>query len=266
VRATQFFDSHPVFRHDEFVAAHTAGGRSSVTSNNLLAQHVASGRLLRIRKGLYATVQRGQDPRTATVDPYLLATRLTADSSVAYHAAMQFHGRAYSVWHRFHYLTAQRTRRFAFRGMEFIPVRAPAPLRDLPQLGGGISEVDHNGGQARVTTLERTLVDLLDAPDKGGGWEEIWRSLEMVEFFDIDAVTRYALALGTAVTIARVGLFLQQHSQSLMVEEPSLERLRTEAPRQPRYFDPRRRSGRLIQDWNLIVPTEVLERRWGAEG
>ena len=30
----------------------------------------------------------------------------------------------------------------------------------------------------RVTSLERTLVDLLHAPRHGGGWEETWRSLQ----------------------------------------------------------------------------------------
>jgi len=43
--------------------------------------------------------------------------------------------------------------------------------------------------------LERTLVDVLDAPEHGGGWEEIWLSLESVEFFDLDAVIEYALKL-----------------------------------------------------------------------
>ena len=76
-----------------------------------------------------------------------------------------------------------------------------------------------------MTTLERTLVDVLDAPRHGGGWEEIWRSLESVEFFDVDAVTDYALKLGSAVTVAKVGFFLEQHREELMLEESHLERL-----------------------------------------
>jgi predicted transcriptional regulator of viral defense system len=47
-------------------------------------------------------------------------------------------------------------------------------------------EVSRSGLSLNVTTFERTLVDVLDAPRHGGGWEEIWRSLESVEFFDID--------------------------------------------------------------------------------
>ena len=70
-----------------------------------------------------------------------------------------------------------------------------------------------------MTTLERTLVDVLDMPRHGGGWEEIWHSLESVEFFDVDAVTDYALKLGSAVTVAKVGFFLEQHREELMLEE-----------------------------------------------
>ncbi len=46
---------------------------------------------------------------------------------------------------------------------------------------GAAADTFHAGGIVRVTAFERTLVDVLDAPDLGGGWEEVWRSLEMVE-------------------------------------------------------------------------------------
>ena len=111
-------------------------------------------------------------------------------------------------------------------------------------------------------TLERTLVDVLDAPTNAGGWEEVWRSLEMVEFFDLDAVTAYTVKLGSALTAARVGFFLEQHRESLMVEDRHLEPLRQLRPRQPRYLDARRKPGKLVASWNLIVPDGVLRRTW----
>jgi len=262
MRTVDYFEINPVFGHSEFVAAHTADGRSEFTSNNLLARHLASGRLIRVRRGLYAVVPRGVDPDKAPVDPYLLASRLAGDAVVAYHAALQFHGKTYSIWRRFHYLTAKRARLFSFRGMEFIPVRVPVTVRSLPQWGGGKTEAPHAGGQARVTTLERTLVDVLDKPDKCGGWEEIWRSLEMVEFFDLDVVIAYAITLGSSLTIARLGFFLEQRRESLMVDDSHLDALRLQAPRQPRYLDGARVSGRLVPRWNLIVPESILDRRW----
>lgn len=263
MRSMDFFSTHPVFTHSEFVTAHTAGGRSERTSNNLLAKHLRAGRLLRVRRGLYTTVAPGLDPDQATVDPYLAATKLADDAVVAYHAALQFHGKAYSVWQRFHYLTSARARPLSFRGMEFLPVQAAVAVRSLPDLGGGVVEKPHVGGTVRVATLERTLVDVLDAPDKGGGWEELWRSLEMVEFFDLDVVADCALKLGSSLTVARLGFYLEQHREPLMVEDRHLEVLRPHAPTQPRYLDSKRESGRLVSGWNLIVPERVLEQTGG---
>ncbi len=262
MRSTDFFETHPVFTAEEYAAARESMGVSHYTTRNLLTKHMASGRLVRIRRGLYATVPRGIDPARAPVDPYLLATKLGPDVVVTYHAALQFHGKVYSVWNRFHYLTRRRSRNLWFRNMEFVAVQAPTVLRTLADLGGGVVEKRHAGGVVRVTTLERTLVDVMDRPELVGGWEEIWRSLEMVEFFDLDAVVNYVRRLGPALTAARVGFFLEQHKDALMVEEQHLDALRRLAPAQPRYLDSSREHGRLVSPWNLIVPRRILERTW----
>lgn len=264
-RPTDFFVRHPVFRYEEFVAAHAGrGSRSRQTSASVLKQHVAAGRLLHVRRGLYAAVPRGVDPASHAIDPYLLATKLADDAVVACHAALQFHGKAYSVWNRFHYLTRARQKRFAFHGLEFVPIQAPAALRARADLGGGVAEHRHAGGVARVASLERTLVDVLDAPERSGGWEEVWRSLEMVEYFDLDAVLAYTRLLGSALTAARVGFFLELHREPLMVEAHHLNALRELAPAQPRYLDSRREPGKLVKGWNLVVPERVLARSWAA--
>ena len=66
-----------------------------------------------------------------------------------------------------------------------------------------------------MTGLERTLVDVLNRPDLTGSWEEIWRSLESVEFFDLDKVAEYVHLLGNATTAAKVDFFLEQHREAL---------------------------------------------------
>ena len=267
MKPTEFFQSHPVFRHEEFLEAHSGSGtRSPLTSQAALSQHVTAGNLIHVRRGIYAVVPRGLAADTAPVDPYLLATRLTDDAVVAFHAALQFHGKAYSVWRRFHYLTRRRALTFSFRDSDFVPVLAPVKLRSSPDLGGEVVRRSYAGGTVCVTTLERALVDLLDQPSKGGGWEEIWRSLEMVEFFDLDAVTEYALRVGSALTAARVGFFLEQHRNALMVEDHHLDALRKRAPSQAAYLDPARAPGKLVAGWNLIVPKVVLTRSWEEVG
>ena len=113
------------------------------------------------------------DPARFIIDPYLIGSRLTEDAVIAYHAALQYHGRAYCVMHRYTYLTRHRARPFRFQGSDYVPVAVPAALRAFPDGGGGVLEISPGGGGVRVTSLERTLVDVMDAPELGGGWKEI---------------------------------------------------------------------------------------------
>jgi predicted transcriptional regulator of viral defense system len=263
MRSSEFFATHPVFTHEEYLAAHGKRGvRSPRTADSQLQRHASAGNILRVRRGLYASLPPGATPETFQVDPFLLATKLAADATVAYHAALQFRGKTYSVWHRFAVLTRSNLRPLAFQGNEWFGVRPPRALESLPDLGGGIVTEPHAGGTVRITTFERTLVDLLDAPDLGGGWEEVWRSLEMVEYFDLAAVVAHAIERNSTLTSARVGFFLEQHREELFVEEQHLAALREHAPRQPQYLDRKREPGRLVKRWNLIVPERVLHRTW----
>lgn len=254
----EFFQAHPVFTHEEY--AQSRGGGSPRTVESLLRRHVQSGRIARVRRGLYVSVPWGGVAET--VDPYLIATKATADAAVSHHAALQFHGRSYSMWSQVTFLTRTYSRGFRFGPVEYVPVRPPAALDVLDDIGCGVEVVASGGGRVRVCTCERAMVDLLHTPSLGGSWEEIWRSLEMIEFLDLDMVITCALQLDSATTVARVGFFLEQHRDRLFVEEVHLERLRAYAPNDPRYLDGTRESGRLVHPWNLIVPDRVLDRRW----
>jgi len=84
-----------------------------------------------------------------------------------------------------------------------------------------------------------------------------------VEFFDLDAVIDYAFKLESAVTVAKVGFYLEQHREELMVDDHHLDRLRERVPRQPMYLERgKREPGKLLSRWNLVVPERILNRGW----
>jgi predicted transcriptional regulator of viral defense system len=264
MRPQDYFAEHPVFRVEDFQRVHAdEGGRSRQTTASLLKQHVAAGNLVRPRRGLYATVPRGVAAADLVVDGFLLAARHAPDAVLAYHAALQLHGRVYTPWSRYHVLSAGRSRRWTWRGVEVVPVLLSKALRIRSDQGGGVQKRRHAGGTVRVTTLERSMVDVLHRPDLSGGWEEIWRSLELVEFFDLDLVITHAERLGSAVTAARVGFYLEQHREQLMVEEHHLVALQKLAPSGPRYLDPSQEQGQWYERWKLVVPERVVTRSWG---
>jgi predicted transcriptional regulator of viral defense system len=264
MQVSDFLAQRPVFTGEQFRELQRRRGSSSPsTRRSLLAHYERRKRILRIRRGLYAVIPSGSTPEDAPVDPYLVASRLAADAVLAYHTALSFHGRAHSVSQRFEFLTATAARPLKFRSWNFRPVLFPQSLRRSQQEISGVQEAERAGLPVRVTTLERTLVDVLDRPDLGGGWEEIWRSLETIEYFDLDRIIEYATLLDNATTAAKVGFFLEQHRESLMVEDTHLARLTALRPKEPHYLERRAEiAHKLVGRWNLMVPISLIERAW----
>lgn len=262
---TEFFSKHPVFTWAELAEHMTKRGDVGPrAAEALLAYYQRSRRLLRIQRGLYAIVPPGADSETHPVDPFLVASKLTVDAVLSHHTALEFHGKAYSVHKTIIYSAARPPGPLAFHSHILMGARFPESLRRAGKEDFGVLTAERAGMEFRVTSLERTLVDVLNRPDLVGSWEEIWRSLELVEFFDLDTVVEYARLLQIATTSAKLGFFLDQHRDSLMVEDRHWEALREMKPRQPHYLDrSKRKSSRLVSEWNLVVPGEVLDRSWG---
>lgn len=266
MKADRFFARNPVFTQADFVASRSnEAGSSERTPQDLLRYYVDQGHLVRVRRGLYAVVPPGADPATLQIDAYLLASKMAEDAVLGYHTALELHGVAYSSSDRLLYLTRRETTPVTFRGLSFRSVLVPKALRDRDEDQTEVTVVDRSGLDVRVTTLERTLVDTLDRLDLGGGWEEVWRSLESVSYYDLTRVVDYALLLGNKTTVAKVGFFLDQHRDALSVEHQHLDRLQEHIPRQPHYLKGSRDAPNvLLSRWHIVVPESVAERVWGS--
>ena len=264
VKHEAFFRRHPVFTGEELAAHLSSNGDGGTrTQESLLAYHTSAGRLLRVRRGLFVVIPPGADGETYPVDPYLVAAKLTRDSVLSHHTALEFHGRAYSMWQQVYYSASRPVDKLTFRAHVFLGTRFPEALRRAGKEHFEVLTRERSGVPVKVASLERSMVDVLDRPQRSGGWEEVWRSLELVEFFNLDRVVEYALLLDNSTTASKVGFFLDQHREELMVDECHLGALRERRPRQPHYLDRNRRGpGRLVAQWNLVVPMEVAERSW----
>ncbi len=259
-----FFRTHPVFTVEDFAGFLSSDGTHNLrTQESLLTYHAKAGNIVRVRRGLYASVPPGASPENFPIDPFLLASRMTKDAVLAYHTALEFHGKAYSVYEQFTYLADKSMPLITFRTHLFKGVRYPQALLRKKTESFDVMRADRSGMAIWVTGLERTFVDVLNRPDLSGSWEEIWRSLETVEYFDLDKVVLYVDLLGNATTAAKVGFFLEQHRDTLMVDEAHLKAFRDRCPRCPHYLErSQRKAGRFVAAWNLVVPEEVYGRSW----
>ena len=259
-----FLRSHPVFRLDElrvYRSASRDSGNRSVES--LLQYYQRTGRIESIRQGVYAVVPKGGTNSQAVADTLLVAGRCVPDAVIVHHSALEFHGLAYSQFRSYTFQTHSTARRFDYRGTSFVPVLPPGALKRASNELMETTTGERYGLSVTVSTIERTLVDVINTPRWSGSWEEIWRSLDSLEYVDPARIVTYLRALGNATTAARVGWFLDSHREQLMIEEEQLQEIHTLQPSKPVYLD-RTYSGptRFVPGWNLVVPVYVADAGW----
>jgi len=258
-----FFAVHPVFTREELVRhpPETGGGeRNASTCRGLLRYHQTTGRILSVRRGLYATVAPGSTQSSAPMDAYLVGALGCPEGVLAYHTALELHGLAYSTFEEVQILVPRLQRGWSFKGVEYRPVKPRESLGNAA-LTLGVETMDRQGMDLRVTSVTRTLVDVLDRPDLAGDWEEVWRSLETLRVVDDVEALAYLERLGNATTSALVGFYLERHPGVLDSAGETLTKMESLRPKGRQYLD-RKAGGRLAGRWNLILPETLWQRNW----
>jgi predicted transcriptional regulator of viral defense system len=241
---------------------------NSSTLQNSLAYHRQQGHIIHIRRGLYYSVPQGMDSTTYPVDPFLVASKIAPDAVLGYRTALAIFGKLHTLSNEFIYLSTKLEKGpYTFQDVRYRKVSIPTPLKKKNKERFGVTSVDRLGQEVFVTSLERTLVDVLDRPNLCGSWEEIWRSLESIEYFNVEEILHYALLLGNSTTTAKLGFFLDTHRERLLISDENLEKLLKHRPKKPHYLETQRTTPqKLISKWNIIVPVNLINRNWEEPG
>ena len=261
MKPERFLATHSLFTRAELAAS--LQGRATATVGSHLGRWRRQGRIARVKRGLFVRRDPSAAANGLTPDLIAIASRMAPDAAVAYHTALEVHGYAQSVFERLTFVTWTKTKPISFQGRRFVPVGPRAPLLADNRGERWIERAERSGIEIRVTCLERTVADVLDRPGLAGGVAEVWRSLLSLPALDPGLLEEYVTTLRSRSLAAKVGFFLESRRQELVVPEALLDRLRASAPRGPVYMD-RRRKGRLVSRWGLMVPIELL--RDGAAG
>ena len=266
--SASFFREHPVFDRDEYAAAvGRQAGDPAVSA--MLAHHLQAGNVKRVTRGVFASVPGHADAENWPVDPFLAAAWLRKRGCIiAYYSALDLHGYAHSVTFGLQVIAPGRpglvkTRDFFCRFVRPPPGFAPPD---------GVTAVPYMGLTVPATTLARTIVDLFHRPAFACGAGELFDSLSLIDRVSVPELIRHMGALGNAAAAGALGFWLDRDRQYLNVRDTELERLHALAPKRPRYaLGARPGAGKLVRDWNVILPRVVVEpyreefpcsRRW----
>ncbi|MDR1658396.1 MAG: hypothetical protein LBT47_12770 [Deltaproteobacteria bacterium] len=259
MEAEEFLKDKPVFTNlelEEFL-----GGRSGQpywSRVAFLARLRRDGRVVRVRRGLFATVDG--EPELCGVDHLAVAARLTADAIITHSSVLEFLGLVPEKGGEVFYSAGRPYNPIAFLGRLYRGVKFPKSLVRSGQQHYLTQTTTSSGMTIKVASLERTLVDLIDRPDLAGGWVNTVKLLALIKNPDLDAVVEYTRALGNSTTAAKVGYYLTgrlDRLERLGEAQRHLIALSELKPNQPHYLDrSHRRDGHLVADWNLIVNCE----------
>ena len=260
-----FLERHQVFTRLMFAEAH-GERRPSPALVKRLKYLQATGRVVSVERGLYATIRPGDDPKAASPDPYLAAAVLRPDPVFAYHSALTLLGVAHSTWNVVTVLSHRRRRPLVLRTARVEVLPHPAQLARRGGTDLGVRNVPYLDTTLRVTGPERTLVDAFRQLRLVGGLEEFISSAGGFASLDLDLLHRVLRAYDLRVLYAAVGWFLETYRQHFFVPDAFLRQLEERRPAAPQYLPRRtrteRESGRLVSRWNLIMPEAFLR---GAE-
>lgn len=263
-RTEAFLERHPVFRTDEFHAVCcadvTPGSRA-----NLLNYFVRSGRIVPVRRGIYAVVPKGVSSHGFRPNRYLVAACLRTDSVLSHHTALEVLGQAHAMSRTLYEYTAGAPARTTWQGYEFRMLACPLARAAPEKRTVGVVRREIDGLTVNVTGPERTLIDCMAKLQYAGGVEEAVVSLRGFPVFKLDLVEACLKILNNARLFATVGAFLDQEARRLFVPDDFLARLAARRPKGRTYIQRSERGGVYLKRWNLLVPTIFLRREDAVE-
>ena len=193
----------------------------------------------------------------------MLACRLSSDAVLAYDGALSFHHLGGDDV-RISFLTAKQIRPFSDEQVFYTPVRPPAALGK--KWRAEVIEAERGGEKVFVTSIERTLVDVLDrldllrrVPDVVDlGVDKLRKAFATLDL-DIPRMVHHARALGGGLLASRLGFFLEFLPAA---RRDDLGRLEKRRPTSPAYFDRTDREEEMVflNRWNLLVPKPLWLR------
>jgi len=252
-----YLDEHRVFTARDFTEAFPG----SVTDRNLLMRAVQSGKVDRVRRGLYVSKAGQFSHSEASV--FDVATAAADDAIFCYLSALQLYGVLYNVVFVTQFYTAHKIARFTYAGQGYRP--EPMPVRTLipshttePDPSNPLAwrmQMLASGASYRVTTREQTVLDGLASPGRVGGPENLLRSIGGFQFLNVPELVEAAVGKSKSMQ-AKLGWVLEAKQEDWGVTRRELDVLAKNVRGGPYYFSSSRqpKDSHWVPRWRLYLP------------
>ena len=219
---------------------------------NHMASMVRSGKVVKIRNGLYAQIDNLGVPRTTKFE---IASKINDESFVSHHSALEYYGVANQV---FNTLTVGSRRKFNDFSFDDVDYTRQA-VKDYTQVIYIVT------AGVRVATLERAVVDCIDNIDLGGGIDELLNALEQIRVLDENRLAEILQSYNKVILYQKVGFILEQYKDKYMLSDKFFADCKSRLTNQIKYFLNDEYSDIAYNsDWQLMAPKNLKSRISGG--
>lgn len=216
--------------------------------NNWIASKIKSEKIKKIRNGLYALIDSAGYVFSTKFE---IASKISKDSFVSYHSALEFHGVANQVFSDVVVGSTTRFNNFEFEDVEYINkvIKNYVEVENLVTVG------------VRVSSLERTIIDCVDNIDLAGGIEEILNALDQTKVLDEKKLLKVLKSYNKVFLYQKIGFILEQFKEQLSLSNEFFKFCQSKLTNQIKYF---------LQDdykeieynatWKLMAPKNLKSR------
>jgi len=216
--------------------------------NNWLASKIKSNSIKKVRNGLYVAIDSAGYVFSSKFE---IASKISKDSFVAYHSALEFHGVANQVFSDVIVSSSTRFNNFEFEDIEYINKVTKNYIEVMNIVTSGV----------RVSSLERTIIDCIDNINLAGGIEEILNALDQTKFLDEKKLLCVLKSYNQILLYQKVGFILEQFKEQLSLSDEFFKACQCKLTNQIKYF---------LQDeykeieynaiWKLMAPKNLKSR------
>ena len=212
----------------------------------VLRQYIEKGYVRKVRRGLYTAVNLLDHESAAS--PYLIASRITDTAVVSHHSAFRYHGVANQVSYEMSVSSDTKFNAFDFEGYHY--------RRLTPGIHSGIMTTMDG---ARITDIERTILDSIKDFEKDLGFEELIQCISAVPVVDERKLSEYLAEFSNCFLYQKTGLIFEQFRESFGISDSFLSECRERAGKSSRYL-----FGGIPKDrmeysskWRLMIPKDL---------
>lgn len=216
------------------------------TAKSLLQQYTKKGYVVKVKRALYAAVNLLDNEPVA--NKFVIASKITDTAVVSHHSAFEFYGYANQVSYDVSVASKNKFNTFSFNGFRY--------CRIMPTISSGV--VHHQSG-ARVTDIERTVLDCINDFERDMGFEELIKCISAIPMLNETKLLAYLEEYDKCFMYQKTGFILEHFKEEFNISDVFLKQCKIKSGNSSRYLTKGMPKENMDFNnyWHLTIPQNL---------